>query len=238
VVPCVEACLLSVPDMDYTVDDQPYPRGELLLRGACVFNGYYKNEEETKKSFVDGGWFKTGDIFSVDELGRFRIIDRRKNVLKLAQGEYISPERIEGVYLSSCTYLAQAFVHGDSVQTFLVAIFGVQPDTFAAFASKVLDREIGPTDLAAISLACDDPRVKAAVLKDLDRAGRKKKFAGYERVRNIKLLVEPFSIENDLLTPTLKLKRPVAAKKYRDTLDGLYAEALEAEKKASPRARL
>lgn len=238
IVPGVEACLLSVPDMDYTTEDKPCPRGELLLRGGCVFNGYYKNEEETTKAFAEGGWFKTGDICSVDELGRFRIIDRRKNVLKLAQGEYISPERIEGVYLSSLSYLAQAFVHGDSVETFLVAVFGVQPDTFALFASKVLDRQIAPTDLPAIQAACDEPKVKAAVLKDLDKAGRRKKFAGYERVRNIKLMLEPFSIENDLLTPTLKLKRPVAAKKYRGLLDELYAEALEAEKKAGIKARL
>lgn len=238
VVPSQEACLLSVPDMDYTVDDKPYPRGELLLRGKAVFNGYYKNEEETAKSFTEDGWFKTGDICSVDEFGRFAIIDRRKNVLKLAQGEYLSPERIEGVYLSSLTYLAQAFVYGDSVQTFLVAIFGVQPDTFAVFASKILGREISPTDLVAIKAAADDPKIKAAVLKDLDKVGRKKKFAGYERVRNIQLTLEPFTIDNELLTPTLKLKRPVAAKRYRDVLDGLYAEALEAEKSQPQKAKL
>lgn len=90
VVPCQEACLLSVPDMDYTVQDKPHPRGELLLRGKSVFDGYYHNDEETAKAFTEDGWFKTGDICSVDELGRFSIIDRRKNVLKLAQGEYLS----------------------------------------------------------------------------------------------------------------------------------------------------
>ncbi|KIV86397.1 hypothetical protein PV11_02008 [Exophiala sideris] len=238
VMPSTEACLLSVPDMEYTVEDKPYPRGELLLRGAVVFKGYYKNEEETAKAFTEDGWFKTGDICSVDELGRFRVIDRRKNVLKLAQGEYISPERIEGVYLSSCSYLAQAFVHGDSVQTFLVAIFGVQPDTFAGFASKVLGREVAPTDFEAIKAACSEPKVKAAVLKDLDKVGRKKKFAGYERVRNVKLALEPFTVENELLTPTLKLKRPIAAKKYRDTLDQLYSEALELEKAGNVKAKL
>ena len=234
VVPSSEACLLSVPDMEYTVVDKPHPRGELLLRGANVFTGYYKNPEETAKAFTEDGWFKTGDICSVDELGRFQIIDRRKNVLKLAQGEYISPERIEGVYLSSCTYLAQAFVHGDSVQTSLVAIFGIQPDVFGPFASKVLGRNIPATDFAALSSACDSPQVKAAVLKDLDKAGRKKRFAGYERVRSFKLMIEPFTIENELLTPTLKLKRPIAAKRFRGVLDELYAS--EAER--LPKARL
>lgn len=202
IVPAAEACLLSVPDMEYLVTDKPHPRGELLLRGKTLFKGYYKNEEETQKSMTEDGWFKTGDICTVDEMGRFKIVDRRKNVLKLAQGEYISPERIEGVYLAACNFLAQAYVHGDSVQTFLVAIFGVQPDFFAPFASKVLGEEISVTDMDAIKRAAGNEKVRAAVLKELDQVGRKKKFAGYERVRNCYLYVEPFSIENELLTPT------------------------------------
>lgn len=202
IAPAGEGCLLSVPDMEYLVTDKPYPRGELLIRSKTLFKGYYKNEEETKKAMTEDGWFKTGDICTVDEMGRFMIIDRRKNVLKLAQGEYISPERIEGVYLAACNFLAQAYVHGDSVQTFLVAIFGIQPDLFAPFASKVLGEEISPTDIDAIKRAAAHEKVRAAVLKELDKVGRKKKFAGYERVKNCYLYVEPFSIENELLTPT------------------------------------
>lgn len=238
VVICQEACLLSVPDMEYTVEDKPYPRGELLLRGKSVFTGYHKNPEETAKAFTEDGWFKTGDICSVDELGRFRIIDRRKNVLKLAQGEYISPERIEGVLLSHCTYLAQAFVHGDSTETFLVAVLGVQPDTFAGFASKALGRDIAATDMAAIKAACEEPKVIAAVIKDLERVARRMKFQGFERVRNVKLALEPFTIANDLLTPTLKLKRPVAAKKFRADLDQLYADGNAALKNKPVKAKL
>lgn len=202
VLPALEACLQSVPDMDYLVTDKPQPRGELLLRGNTLFDGYYKNAEETQKAMTKDGWFKTGDIATVDAMGRFTIIDRRKNVLKLAQGEYISPERIEGIYLNGCNYLAQAYVHGDSVQTFLVAIFGVQPDTFAPFASKVLGRRVSATDLDQIRAAAAEEEIRQAVLKDLDRIGRKNKFAGYERVKNCYLYLEPFSIENELLTPT------------------------------------
>lgn len=202
IVPAMEGCLLSVPDMDYLVTDKPYPRGELLVRGKTLFKGYYKNEDETKKAMTEDGWFKTGDICTVDEMGRFKIIDRRKNVLKLAQGEYISPERIEGVYLAACNHLAQAYVHGDSMQMFLVAIFGVQPDFFAPFASKVLGQDIPPTDIDAIKLAASNDKVREAVLKELDKVGRANKFAGYERVKNCYLYVEPFSIENELLTPT------------------------------------
>jgi long-chain acyl-CoA synthetase len=232
----IEVCLLSVPDMDYNVTDKPLPRGELLLRGPPVFREYYKNQEETAKAFTEDGWFKTGDIASIDDMGRVQIIDRRKNVLKLAQGEYVSPEKIEGVYLASCNYLASAFVHGDSVQSFLVAIFGVQPDIFAPWASKILGgTPIAPTDVEAIKAACKHEKVRKAVMQDLDRAA-KRKLSGFEKVKNVQLAVDPFTIDNETITPTLKLKRPVAAKKYRSDLDQLYAEALQQVSK--PRAKL
>ena len=154
------------------------------------------------KAILPDGWFSTGDIATVDARGRFQIIDRRKNVLKLAQGEYISPERLENIYLSHLSYLAMAYVHGDSMQTFLVAIFGVQPDMFAPIASKILGESIRATDTAAIKAACVDPKVVKAVQADLERVGRKNKFAGYERVRKCQLMVDPFTIDNELLTPT------------------------------------
>ena len=199
---CTEACLVSLPDMEYSVDDKPHPRGELLLRGPNVFKEYFKNPEETTKVVTEDGWFRTGDVCTVDEMGRFIIIDRRKNVLKLAQGEYISPERLEGVYLSELGYFAQGYIHGDSLQTYLVAIFGVQPDTFAPFASKVLGRNINPTDIEAIKSVLNDDKIRKAVLRDLERVAKKHKLAGYERIKNCSLMIDPFTIENNLLTPT------------------------------------
>ncbi|KAJ5709607.1 hypothetical protein N7493_009898 [Penicillium malachiteum] len=233
---CGEACLLSLPDMEYSVNDKPYPRGELIVRGYNMFKEYFKNPEETANAMTDDGWFRTGDVCTVDEMGRFIIIDRRKNVLKLAQGEYISPERLEGVILSELGYLAQGYVHGDSVQTFLVGIFGVSPDLYAPFASKVLGRQIEATDLEAIKATLSEDKIRRAVIKDLDRVAKKHKFAGYERVKNVSLKLEPFTIENNLLTPTLKLKRPPTVKHYRGLLDQLYAQGLEEE--SAPRAKL
>jgi long-chain acyl-CoA synthetase len=230
--PCTEACLLSLPDMEYSVDDKPFPRGELLLRGGNVFKEYFKNPEETSKAITEDGWFRTGDVCTIDEKGRIVIIDRRKNVLKLAQGEYISPERLEGVYLSELGYLAQGYIHGDSMQTFLVGIFGVQPDMFAPFASKVLGRTIAESEIKSV---LDDEKIRKAVLKDFDRVAKKHKLAGYERVKNCALMMEPFTVENNLLTPTLKLKRPPTTKMYRQLLDELYAAANAEE---TPRAKL
>jgi long-chain acyl-CoA synthetase len=202
--PCssVEICLESVPDLDYLVTDKPNPRGELLVRGPVVFGEYYKNEEETKKAIEADGWFHTGDIAEIDSLGRIKIVDRKKNVLKLAQGEYISPERIENVYLGSTSLIATAYVHGDSTQSSLVAVLGVDPVNFAPFASKILNKDISATDPAALKAAGADAAVKTALLKRLDKIGRSHKFNSYERVRNVYLDVDPFTVDNELLTPT------------------------------------
>ena len=232
VAPAIEVCLSSVPSMDYLATDIPQPRGELLMRGNTLFSGYYRSEEETRKAILPDGWFRTGDIATVDSRGRFQIIDRVKNVLKLAQGEYISPERIENIYLSHLPFLAQAYVHGDSVQTFLVALFGILPETFAPFASRVLGHSVSPTDNQAIDAACQNPKVRKAVVKELDKVGRKNGFAGYERVKSVWLGRDPFTIENELLTPTLKLKRVQTARGFRGVLDTLYKEGLEEEERA------
>jgi long-chain acyl-CoA synthetase len=235
VTPTNEICLMDVPDMEYFSTDKPFPRGELLVRGSTVFKEYFKNEKETQAAFLEDGWFRTGDIATVDEMGRFKIIDRRKNVLKLAQGEYVSPERIENVYLGNLSFLAQAYVHGDSDKAFMVAILGIQPDTFATYLTKLLGKPVSATDMEALTAAAQDLKVRKAVLKELDRVGKKNKFNSYERVRAIRLMVEPFTIQNELLTPTLKLKRPQTAKRYRDVLDEMYAEA---EAQNSTKAKL
>ncbi len=202
VTAATEVCLMSVPDMEYLVTDKPNPRGELLMRSTTMFKEYYRNAAETEKAMTKDGWFRTGDIAEVDSRGRVKIVDRVKNVLKLAQGEYVSPERLENVYLANTGLLSQGFVHGDSHQAFLVSVFGVDPVTFAPFASKVLKKEIDPTDLAAVKAAAEDDRVKKAVLDELDRIGKVSKFNSYERVRKVHLEIEPFTIENELLTPT------------------------------------
>ncbi|KAH8655431.1 hypothetical protein BX600DRAFT_515252 [Xylariales sp. PMI_506] len=220
----LEVCLESLPDLEYLVTDQPVPRGELLLRGPAVFSRYHKDEEETKKSIDQDGWFHTGDVAEIDELGRIRIIDRKKNLLKLSQGEYLSPERIENVYLGSCPLIAMAYVHGDSSQSCLVGVFGVDPPSFSQFASKILEQGIDATDVEAVKTAAANAQVKEAFLKELADIGKQHNFNGYENVKNCLLLIEPFTIENGLLTPTLKVKRVQTAKFFREDLDRLYKE--------------
>ncbi|KAK8086961.1 AMP-binding enzyme [Apiospora phragmitis] len=202
----------------------PLPRGELCLRGPCIFREYYKNEEETQKAKDADGWFHTGDVAEIDDMGRIKIIDRKKNVLKLAHGEYVSPERLENSLMANSNLMTMAFVHGDSTQSTLVGVFGVDPATFAPFASKIVKNTISPDDLAAVKVACQDPRVVKAFVKHLDGIAKKAKFNGYERIVKAVLEIEPFSIENGLFTHTLKLKRPQTSKKYRAEIDRMYAE--------------
>ena len=235
---CIEACLKSVPDMDYNVTDKPYARGELLLRGPARFKEYFREPELTAKAIDDEGWFSTGDVCMVDEFGRFTIIDRVKNILKLSQGEYISPERIENNLQSHLAYLMQSYIHGDSLQSFLVGVFGVDRVHFAPFASKILGKEIDPSDDVAIAEACRNKKVRRQVCKDMDDVIKKTGFSGFERVRNVHLCLDPFTINNELLTPTLKLKRAQAAKSYKREIEMLYEEALREQGGSGERAKL
>ncbi|KAF3902003.1 S-dihydroxybenzoyltransferase [Arthrobotrys entomopaga] len=235
ITPALECCLMDVPEMDYRSTDKPYPRGEILLRGTTRFVEYYKSAEQTAGAIDSEGWFHTGDVGSFDNLGRLSIIDRVKNILKLAQGEYVAPEKIENVYLANLNIFAMAYCHGDSQQSCLVGIFGVNPETFAPYASKILSRPIAQTDIAAVKTACQEKAVIKAVIKDMEKVAKKRKLAGFERIRHIHLDVEPFSVDNELLTPTLKLKRPQTAKKFRSEIDALYAEVL---KEAAPIPKL
>lgn len=203
VLPPNEICIRDVPDMEYLTTDKPYPRGELLIRGNTIFREYHKNPEETAKSVDADGWFGTGDVVSVDELGRFKIIDRVKNLFKLAQGEYVSPERIENKYLANLSYLQSAFVHGDSDKTALVGLFGIEAEPFADFAGEILKKKINwQTDIDVMREACKDQRIIDASQKQLDRIAKEFKFIGYEKVRAHYLYVDPFRVDNNLMTPT------------------------------------
>ncbi|QDS78192.1 hypothetical protein FKW77_005607 [Venturia effusa] len=234
--PSIEACLRDVPDMEYLTSDKPRARGELLVRGTTLFREYWKDQKQTEEAFTEDGWFCTGDIAEVDSMGRFAIIDRRKQLMKLAQGEYISPERIENIILSNLGYLQNGYVHGDSDKAHLVGIFGIEPEGFAPWASKITGKKFDMFDREAMKQACLDERVRKAVLKDITEICSKHKLNRYEYIRALHLMLDPFMEENDLMTPTMKLKRPKVTKHYREHLDALYEEIDNAAKK--PKARL
>jgi long-chain acyl-CoA synthetase len=203
VCPTGEICLRDVPDMEYLSTDKPYPRGELLIRGNTVFREYHKNPEETAKSKDDEGWFATGDICAVDELGRFSVIDRVKNLLKLSQGEYVSPEKIENKYLANISFLQSAYIHGDSDKSSLIGLFGIEPEPFAEFAGHIIKKKINwQTDIDVMREACKDERVRQAAQQVMNKIAKEHKFIKYEVCRAMYLYVDPFRVDNNLMTPT------------------------------------
>ncbi|KAI9594291.1 hypothetical protein BDF19DRAFT_445496 [Syncephalis fuscata] len=218
---CCELKLVDIPEMNYFSTDKPYPRGEVCLRGNNTFVAYLKDPEKTRETIDEDKWLHTGDVGQINANGSLSIIDRKKNIFKLSQGEYVAPEKIENVYVTHPA-VAQVFVHGDSLQSQLVTIIVPDPETFPQWVTDVLGRNISIKDLAIV---CEEDRVlRDKLLNELNRLGRKAGLHGFEQAKNIRLSLEPFSIENNLLTPTLKLKRMESRDYYRTVIDEMYAE--------------
>ncbi|OWM85362.1 hypothetical protein CDL15_Pgr018986 [Punica granatum] len=215
--PACEIKLVDVPEMNYFSDDQPYPRGEICVRGPIVFQGYYKDEVQTREVIDESSWLHTGDIGLWLPGGRLKIIDRKKNIFKLAQGEYIAPEKIENVY-AKCKFISQCFVYGDSLNSCLVAIVAVDPDVLKEWAAY---EGVQYEDLGQL---CSDPRARGAVLADMDAVGSEAELRGFEFAKAVTLVPEPFAVENGLLTPTFKIKRPQAKAYFAKAISDMYAE--------------
>lgn len=216
--PACEIKFADVPEMGYTSNDNPYPRGEICVRGPIVFKGYYKDDIQTREVVDEEGWLHTGDIGSWLPGGRLKIIDRKKNIFKLAQGEYIAPEKIENVYIRS-KFISQCFIYGDSFNSSLVAIVAVDPEEVLAWAKA---RGMKHTD--TIEILCSDPELRAAILTDMDSLGHQAKLRGFEYAKAVTLIPEPFTVENGLLTPTFKIKRPQAKARFAKAIEDMYEE--------------
>lgn len=147
--PCNEIKLVDVPDMDYFANDPNHPRGEICVRGPNCFTGYYKDEKNTCDTLDADGWVHSGDIGEWDARGRLRVIDRKKNMFKLSQGEYVAPERIEAVITKS-PLIAQCFLHGNPLESATVAVIVPDREGLDRWIRKQLESEpIDATVLAA-----------------------------------------------------------------------------------------
>ncbi|KAJ7492913.1 hypothetical protein B0H11DRAFT_2396137 [Mycena galericulata] len=217
-----EIKLVDVPAMGYTADDSPNPRGEICARGPNCFVAYYKDEKNTRETVDEEGWVHTGDVAEIDACGRVKIIDRVKNIMKLAQGEYVALERIENTY-SACPAVAQIYVHGDALQSYLVGVIIPDPVQLAGIAANLSGRPVAETDTEALEKACRDPRVGEHILGMLALEGNKNQLKGFESLKRIHVSLDAFSVEDGTMTPTFKVRRKDAYNKFKTQLDALYA---------------
>ena len=189
--------------------------GEILVRGELVMHGYWQNEAETRRAIPqDGpqaGWLHTGDIGHIDDKGRIKITDRKKDMIVNDKGDNVSPQRIEGM-LTLQPEIAQAMVSGDK-RPYIVGL--IVPD--AEWAMDWARAQGEKFDMAALS---DLPAFRTAIRVAVDRVN--KELSVIEKVRQIALADEPFSTDNEELTPSMKIRRHKIKERYGTRIDALY----------------
>ena len=184
--------------------------GEILVRGELVMHGYWRNEGETQRTLKDG-WLHTGDIGHLDEKGRIKITDRKKDMIVNDKGDNVAPQKIEGM-LTLQPEIAQAMVSGDK-RPYVVGL--IVPDAeWALDWARANDEKF---DLKALQ---DLPAFKKAVGDAVARVNQD--LSVIEKVRQFTFADEAFAIENEEMTPSMKIRRHKIRERYQERLDGLY----------------
>ena len=191
-----------------TADD-----GEVLYRGRNVMREYYKMPAETAETITEDGWQHTGDLGSIDDEGFLKITGRKKDLIVTAGGKNVAPSAIEGMIALS-PYISQVCVIGDR-REYLTALITIDEDNVRGWAAE------HGVDADTLADLLADPAVQGLVRGIVEDKNRE--LASFETIKDFRLL-EEFSIENGLLTPTLKVKRNVAMERFADVIDSMYAE--------------
>ncbi|XVF32926.1 hypothetical protein REPUB_Repub17cG0125100 [Reevesia pubescens] len=207
-----ELRLEEVSDMGYNPLGNA-PCGEICVRGKTIFSEYYKNPELTRESFKDG-WFHTGDIGQMLPNGVVKIIDRKKNLIKLSQGEYVALEYLENVY-GVTLIVDDIWVYGNSFKSMLVAVVVLHEENAKKWA--YINGFTG-----SLSELCSLSKLQNYVLSELKSTAEKNKMRGFEFIKGVILEPHPFDMERDLVTATLKKKRNNLLKYYQAEIDALY----------------
>jgi long-chain acyl-CoA synthetase len=191
--------------------------GEVQFRSRGVMRGYHGMPEETAQTLLPGGWLATGDIGELDEVGRLRITDRKKELIKTSGGKYVAPALIEGRIKAACPYLANVVVHGER-RNFCVALVTLDPDVVKAWA-KATGK---PDDLALLAV---DPGLREEVAKAVKAVNAD--LPSYSTIKDFAILPADFSVEAGELTASMKVRRKFVETKYVDVLDAFYVGAIE-----------
>ncbi|CAN5706996.1 carboxylic acid reductase [soil metagenome] len=209
--PVIDYKLVDVPELGYFHTDKPYPRGELVVKTEQFMDGYYKRPELTADMLDADGYYKTSDIMAQIGPDRLVFVDRRNNVVKLAQGEFVAVSRLESLYTRS-PEIAQIYVYGSGERSFLLAV--VVPDDDL---------------IAQLSYGEGTEQVQSIIGRALNRVAADNGLNGYEIPRKVVLETEPFTQENGLLTGIGKPQRPNLKARYGDRLEALYTELAEGQ---------
>jgi long-chain acyl-CoA synthetase len=191
--------------------------GEILAKGPCIMQGYYKAPEATREVLTEEGWFKTGDIGYLGKDNYLFITDRKKDLLKTAAGKLVAPQPIENA-LKTSPYILNAMVVGDQ-RKFVVALIVPNPGTVSAKLAEEGLKFSTNAELAA------HPRAYALIENEVSRLTTH--LAQYENIKRFALLPEDFSFDSGNLTFTMKLKRRVVEKQFHDLIAKLYADVTE-----------
>jgi long-chain acyl-CoA synthetase len=191
--------------------------GEILAKGPCVMQGYYKRPDSTREVMTEDGWFRTGDIGYLDSDNYLFITDRKKDLLKTAAGKFVAPQPIENA-LKTSPFILNAMVVGDQ-RKFVVALLVPNPVTVSAKAAEQGIHFTSSDELVAHSW------VRTLIEAEVNRLTTH--LAQWETIKRFALLPEDFTFDNGSLTFTMKLKRRVVEQKYREKIDRLYADVAE-----------
>ncbi|KAL8800048.1 MAG: hypothetical protein Q9182_005448 [Xanthomendoza sp. 2 TL-2023] len=212
----IEIKLVDVPDLGYFSSRQPEPQGEIWIRGPAVTEGYLDLDEENKASFHEG-WFKTGDIGEFDRNGHLRVIDRKKNMVKTLNGEYIALEKLESIY-RSCSLVANICVYAAEDKVKPIAI--VVP-VEAALKSIAMQNSISGDSLETLA---SDAKLHQLALKEIQDVGKKGGLVGIEIVDGLVMAKEEWTPQNGLVTSAQKVNRKDIVQKYKDEIDAVYKD--------------
>jgi fatty acid CoA ligase FadD9 len=206
--PVIGYKLQDVPDLGYFATDRPHPRGELLLKTANMFPGYYKRPDVTAGVFDAQGYYRTGDVVAEVGPGQLVYVDRRNNVLKLAQGEFVTVARLEAVFGNS-PLVRQIYIYGNSAHPYLLAV--VVP------TEEALRRAENGAERGVAAL-------KPLIADSLQGVAKEAGLQSYEVPRDFLIETTPFTLENGLLTGIRKLAWPKLKQHYGERLEQLYAD--------------
>ncbi len=192
--------------------------GEILLRGPGIMQGYHGLPEKTAEVLESDGWFHTGDIGELSADGYLRITDRKKDLIKTSGGKYIAPAEVEGQFKAVCPFVSNVLVHGAN-RNFCTALIALDEPTILTWAKE---HGLAGKDYAAVVAT---EQVRALIDGYVERVNEG--LQRWQQIRKFRILPRDLDIEHGEVTPSLKVKRPVVERTFKDLLDDMYAGTRE-----------